>query len=235
MLKVDMSQVAEYEKDLKAFARRAFPFATKQTMNRAAFETRTTAQRIIETKMVTRNAWTKRSVQVEMAKGLDVRRQEAIVGSLQEYMATQEFGGTVRGNAEHKPIATSYSAGQAENATPRKRLPRKPNKMRNITLKRRGGASMSRRQRNLVAVKAAAEGGDKYVYLDLGKRAGIFRVLGGKRRPRVKMVWDLSRSAVTVPRNPWLTPATERTTYRLPEFYRDALLYQLKRQGILGY
>lgn len=235
MFRADMQDVKELEKDLKTFARKALPFATKQTINRGAFKGRELSQENIERRMITRNKWTKGSVRVQMSKTLDIDRQESIVGSLEGYMATQEFGGVERGEHKHQPIATSYSAGQAEGKRPRTRAPRRPNKRSQIRLQRRGGAGMSRRQRNLVAVREAAEGGSKYIYMDLGKRQGIFKVLGGKRKPRVKMVWDLSRKAVTIPRTPWLAPIIPDVGRQLPEFYRDALLFQLRRHRVLGY
>lgn len=230
-----MQDVKQYESDLKTFARRAYPFATKATINQAAFETRRRAQADIESDFVLRNKYTTRSVRVEQARTLNVRHQEAIVGSVAKYLATQEFGGVERSGGKHKPIATTYSAGQGRGQQPRTRMPRRPNRLQAIKLKRRGRKTGSRVQRNVVAVKQAAAGSDKYVYLDLGRRQGIFKVTGGKRRPRVNMVWDMSRLSVRVPRHPWLRPATLATQRHIPEYYRAALLYQLRRQGILGY
>ncbi|MCH9838623.1 hypothetical protein K0U83_23370 [bacterium] len=234
MIEVNMRDVKQYESDLKTFAKKAFPFATKATVNKAAFETRKVAQMRVEKDMTLRNKFTKGSIRVEQARTLNVRRQEAIVGSIAEYLATQEFGGVVRGGGKHKPIATAYSAGQGEGVRPRTRLPRKPNSMQAIQLKRRGRGAKSRKQRNLMAVKEAAAGGSKYVYLDLGRRQGIFKVLGGKRSPRVKMLWDLSRTVVRVPRSPWLAPATRAVETQLPQYYAEALAFQLQRRGILG-
>lgn len=235
MIEVDVRDVKQYESDLKTFAKKAFPFATKATVNKAAFETRKRAQANVEDDFVLRNKFTRSSIRVEQARTLNVRRQEAIVGSIADYLATQEFGGVERGRGKHQPIATSYSAGLSEAAQPRTRLPRKPNRMQSIQLKRRGRGANSRKQRNLMAVKEAAAGGNKYVFLDLGRREGIFKVLGGKRSPRVKMVWDLSRRSVRIPRKPWLAPATVATQGHLPQYYADALVFQLRRQGVFGY
>lgn len=232
MFNATLHQLKQYESDLKTFAEKAYPFATKATVNRAAFETRRRAQDTIESDFVTRNRFTKGSIRVQQARTLDVRRQEAIVGGIADYLATQEFGGVERGSGKNQPIATSYSAGQGDDARPRTRLPRKPNQMQAIQLKRRAGAAKNRKQRNLMAVKGAAAGGNKFVYLDLGRRQGIFRVVGGKRRPRVKMVWDLSRKVVRIPRKPWLDPATVATEKHLPQYYEEAIVFQLKRRNL---
>lgn len=235
MFEIDSKDLKRLEGDLKTFARRAYPFATKATINRAAFETRKEYQSNMRDDLILRNKWTERSVRVEQAKTLNVSRQEAVVGSLAEYMATQEFGGTVRGKSGGQPIATNYAAGQGTSNAPRLRLPRKPNQLKSIQLKRGVRGVAGREARTVATVRAAAAAGDKFVYLDLGRRKGIFRVLGGKRKPYLRMVWDLTRKSVHVPRRPLLLPATNTVQRRIPEYYRDALLFQLRRAGVLGY
>lgn len=232
MIEIDTRHMKQYESDLKTFAAKAYPFATRSTVDTAAFETRKEAQSNIASDMVLRNRFTQGSVRVQQARSLNVRDQEAVTGSAAEYLATQEFGGTVTGKGAHQPIATSYSAGLGENARPRTKLPRRPNQMQRIQLKRRGRSASSRKQRNVAAVREAAGSGNKYVFMDLGRRQGIFKVTGGKRKPRVKMVWDLSRRAVRVPRNPWLGPATTTVENRIPTIYTQAMAFQLKRRGL---
>lgn len=228
MFQIDDRQIKQLENELKGFKDRALPFATKATVNRAAFETRKVAQETIREDMVNRNRFTVQSVQVDMARTLNIRQQQAAVGSTADYMEDQEFGAT-----KSKPaLPTGYSAGQ-EGAQPRTRLPRKPNKLANIRLAKKSKKGHSRKQRNFMAVKQAAQSGQKYVYLDMGRTKGIFRVLGGKRKPRIKMVHNLSRQSVTIPRNPWLAPAVAAVESQLPKFYGDALRFQLKRHGLL--
>jgi hypothetical protein len=234
VLKINDDQIKQYESDLKTFAGRSLPFATKQTINRAAFETRRRAQDNIREGMTTRNKYTVSSVRVQQARGLDIRKQEAITGSIADYLATQEFGGTETGGGRNQPIATSYAAGQGRGAK-RTRLPRKPNKMQAIRLRKKSGAGLSRKAQNAAAVQGAAQGGNKFVFMDLGRRQGIFRVTGGKRKPKIQMVWDLSRRSVRIPRNPWLAPATNETQRHIPQYYSDALRFQLKRHRVLGY
>lgn len=232
MITIDDKQIKEFERDLKVFASRAYPFATKSTVNSAAFLTQKTARRDINVKMVTRNRFTIQSVRVEQARTLNVSRQVAIVGSTADYMADQEFGGVnVKTGGEGVAIPTGYSAGQ-ERQQPRTRLPRKPNKLSNIQLKRRRGKAVGRKQRNVQAIKAAARSSNKYVYLDLGNRKGIFKVIGGERRPRLKMVYDLSRVSTPIPKNPWLKPATNDTRHKIPAIYLKALQFQAKRHNL---
>lgn len=225
MIRIDQRDVAQLERDLGEFARRAIPYAVRNTINQAAFAAMRQARDNVRRSMITRNRWSEQSVRVNTARRPgDV----ASVGSVAPYMEAQEFGGTKRAKgSEGVPIATSYSAGQGE-AQPRTRLPRKPNKLRNIRLstrRTRGG----RRQRNAVVVREAAESGQKYVYMDLGRRKGIFRVVGGRRRPRVRMVHDLTRRSIRIPRNPWLRPAVQAVRPRMPEMYAESLRFQVRR------
>lgn len=233
MFRIQDKDVKRLENDLKAFRHRALPFATRNTLNQAAFTAMREARGNVGDDMVERNQYTRQSIRVEQARTLAISRQATAVGSTAGYMETQEFGGTeAKTGKEGVAIPTSYSAGQGRGAQPRTRLPRKPNKMANIQLRKRSKKGAGRKQQNLIAVKTAAANGHKYVFLDLGRRKGIFKVTGGKRRPKVQMVHDLTEQSVTVPRNPWLSPAVERTKHQIPRLYADSLRFQLKRYNL---
>lgn len=233
MFGVDNRDIKKMERDLKTFARKAYPFATRQTVNDAAFQAQKIARVDVQRDMVLRNRFTVQSIQVDQAKTLQISRQEATIGSIADYMEDQEFGAVkAKGGKEGVAIATSYSAGQGENAQPRTRLPRKPNTMANIQLQRRRKKGSNRKQQNLIAIKQAAASGRKYVFLDLGRRKGIFKVTGGKRRPKIKMVHDMTKESVIIPKNPWLKPAFDESARMLPAFYADALRFQLRRRNL---
>lgn len=233
MFKIDTKDIKHLEDDLKRFAFRAFPFATKATLNRSAFEAQKLARGNVSKDMIERNKFTKQSIQVDQAKTLNVRRQSATVGSIADYMETQEFGGTKHAQGKQGvPIATSYSAGQGMSSGARTRLSRKANKLANIQLNKKRSRGKNRRQRNLIAVKEAAASGNKFIYLELQKKKGIFKVIGGKRAPKLRMVHDLTEQSVTIPKNPWLRPAVQRVEMLMPGFYKDALIFQLKRHNL---
>lgn len=228
-VQIETKELKKLENQLKTFGARAYPFATKATINSAAWLTRSNAQENIGNQMQERNNWTRRSVQVEQARTLRVSSQEARVGSTLDYMEMQEFGGTKQ---EHTSRPTPTASGEGLQARPRKRLPRRPNKLSNITLRGKrikGG----RRQRNKVAVLMAAKSGNKYIYMDLGKRKGIFKIMGSKKRPKPRLVQDLSMTSVAIPRNPWLLPASNAAQAEIPRLYAEALKFQLKRNNIL--
>ena len=222
-----------FENILKGLASRSFPYATKFTLNKAGFEARSDWQNQIDETFVNRNKWTKRSIRVEQTRSLDVRAQRVVVGSVADYMADQEFGTTLRKQGKRGiPIATSYSAGQGMSSKPRTRLPRGANKLARITLRDRRKVTGSRKRQNAAAIRMAAQSSNKFVYLDLGQRQGLFKITGGKRKPRVKMVHDLSNPSVTLQPRPTLQPALAKTEKKLPQFYYESLRFQLKRQGL---
>jgi len=227
MLTLDDRNIRKYERDLKRFAARAYPFATKAALNGAAFAARTMAIDNVREDLTLRNKFTVGSIRVNRVQGLNVRKQQAAIGSIADYMRDQEFGAVKsRTGSEGVAIPTSYSSGEGDNARPRKRVPRRPNQLKNIKLRK------SRRRNNKAAIMQAATSGRKFIFLDLGRTKGIFRVVGGKRRPRIRMVYSLNRTSVTIPASPWLRPATREGERRLPSLYREALIFQLKRAGL---
>src|SRR5690606_17163674 len=131
------------------------------------------------------------------------------------YMRKQEFGGFKRGGGKHgAPIRTGYAAGQP-GAKPPTRMVRGPNKLTAIKLKRaprRGG----RKQRNAIAMAKARKAGARFVFLELERKKGIFRLLGSKSRPQLRMVHDLSFRTVRIPKTPTLQRTLKRMDRKLP-------------------
>lgn len=240
---IDDSDIERLERDLQTFAKRALPFATRQTLNSAAFSAQKTARKNVRNQMITRNKFSVQSVQVDKAKGLNIRTQESITGSIADYMRVQEFGGIKsKKGKEGVSIATSASAGQPENSQPRRRKPRAANSLASIQLKRKGKRTpKNRKQEILFKIQDAVTTGNRYIFLDLGRRQGIFRVIGGSARglkrggpkgAKLRMMHDMTRETVVVPRNPWLEPAQQKTIKQMPEFYRKALMFQVKKHNL---
>ena len=228
-------ETKQLEKELGILRDRAFPFATKETLNRTAFIAQKRYKREIKKELVTRNKFTEQSIRVEQAKGLNIRNQMSIVGSVAHYLETVEFGGikTPRGRTG-VPIASSYSSGEGRGAQPRKRLPRKPNKMRNIRLKHKKQKAKSKRQATLIKIKNAVNTGNRTIYLDLpGRGEGIYKVVGGRKGAtkgaRLEMLWGMSETSVVIPKQPLLKPAYDHAVRLMPRVYRDSLRFQIKK------
>ena len=108
-------------------------------------------------------------------------------------------------------------------------LPYKANRITNISLATRyASRGTSNKQRNFLAVRSR----EKFIYMDLGHRRGIFRVTGSKKTPKINMVQDLTRSSTPIPKNPTIGPGFEEALTRLPAYYADALRFQLDRLGL---
>lgn len=228
MFEFEMTDVEKFEKKLKKISKTAIPFASKNMLNAVAFATRAESAKNLEQKMVLRNAFSKKSLRVEKTNTLKISQQESITGSIAPYLEKQEFGYTETKKGSHGvPIATTYASGEGEKARIRRRLPRKPNKMANISIRRK-----AQKVSNVDAIQHAAASGRKYVFLELKRSKGIFRIVGGKRKPRLKMVWDLSRPSVVAPANPWLGPATITASKQMGAIYEKSLMFQMNRLGI---
>lgn len=228
-------RLAKLQDDLTTFAKRAVPIAVRNSLNTTAFEARRVWVGELKQRMVLRNTWTERSLRVEKAAGYDLDSMESKVGSILPYVATREQGGTEAKKGKHGvALPTSSAAGQGMKTWPRTRQVQRRHWMSSIRLADRPGAG--RKQRNAIAIARAIKNKSKdVVFLDLGRRQGLFRVTGTRRGLKVRMIWDLSKSSVRTAPIPTLAPALEALRPRLPAIHEKALLEQLKRNRVLWY
>lgn len=217
------------KRDLETVAKRAVPHAIRNGLNAIAFEGRKLWQAELGSKLILRNDWTTRRILVEKAKGTDVQSMQSVLRSPDEYLEKQEKGGT-----EKHAVPTGVATGEGRGANPRKRLVRRPNQVSAITLGTRARTG-GRKQRNAAAIRIAAAQGKKFVFLELQKRKGLFKIKGGKRRPMVDMVWDTTKKAHRVNPTPTLGPAVRKLEQRAPALMRSAFVDQLRRHKAFGY
>jgi hypothetical protein len=217
-------------RDLERFRSKAIPFAMRATLNETAFAARKLWVDEIQRTLVTRNTFTTRSLHVEKATGRTVLGMKAVLGSRAPYMGDRE--GASR--SDRGPVPTTVASGEGRSGKPRRRLVRRPNRIGSITLpdKVRQG---SRKQRTAVTIAMAARKGHRTVFLELERRKGFFRLTGGKRRPKVDMLWDTSKKSHAVKAHPTLGPALKRVGRLIPGIQRKALLAELRRNRIAGY
>lgn len=224
MIDIDMRQVAALSATLKVMTEKGFPYAMRETLNDAAFATMEMARDNLADKMTLRNTWTQRQVIVERAKGTNPDNFAAKVGATVPYLRKQEFGGTV-----NHAIPTSFSSGEGYQHF-RKKMPIASRKMKSIKLPPKQSEA-SRKAKNVAAVLS----GEKFVWLDLGDRKGIFQVFGpspkGKKAKarRPKMVWSMDGITRTIKAKPWLTPAFEQARPLMPEFFAKQAEHQIQR------
>lgn len=227
----DSPDLIQLVRKLESFARRGIPHAARNGLNATAFAAREQWQREIQFSMTLRNDWTRRSIQVTQARGNDVAQMESKVGSVADYMETQEHGGTERKKHKHGvAIPTSIASGEGRGARPRRRLVRRPNRLPSIQLTPRIGDSQKRR--NAIAIGGALRAGRKYVFLELEKRSGIFKLSGGKRRPKIDLLWDLTKASVRIPPTRTLGHTLQNIGPQTKAAIQGALIAQLQRHGV---
>ncbi len=238
MFSIKTKKIRDLENQLYMVAEKAVPYATRNTVNNAAFLGMRLSKTRIAKSLTLRNKWTEKSIRVNPTRTLNVSRQMALLGSTEDYMEDQEFGAIKRRKGKiGVPLATGESSGEGDTPTPRKRLPRGKNKLRKIRLSRRRAQGKTKKQKTLIRVREAIKTGNRYVYLDTGRTKGVFRVKGGtKKNPQnavVRMLYSLNESSVRIPRDPWLYPSVERTKAFIPDIYTRSLKFQLKRLNLL--
>lgn len=242
-LAVKTKRLQELEKDLRVFSKKSIPYATRHTINRTAFKARESMQGEIRNKMISRNTFTERAVRVEQTRSLIIDQQEATTGSVAPYMDKQEFGGVSRKPGKYGTvIPTSWAAGQ-EGANPRTKLPRGQKNIRNIQITKRKAAKFrGKKQKARALAFQAANKGDKYVFLD-GANYGqsgpaIFRIWGRSRvrgrfqNFKLRMAYSFDRNPTPISKLATLDPAVTEAEKHMPEFYREALQEQIRRNGI---
>jgi len=236
IITIDLRDIDKFERHLEAFNKRALPIANRTALTAGAFDASREAKKNLDKGMILRNTWTKRSIQVEKARGNVIRNQEAVVGSTVDYLEEQEFGATKSaGGKQGIRMTTSYASGEGMQARPRRKVARGANKIRRINLSKSKKKGVNKKQQAIIAIYEAKKAGRKYVFLSMpwtkGKK-GIYKITGGKKRPKIKMVHSLKEQSVTVKRNPWLKPAVDRTRRHMPSHWLSALTFQVNRMRL---
>ncbi len=243
MLSVDMRKLVKLELTLERFSKTAVPFASRQTLNQLAFQTRQQYLSNARSKLTLRNKFTERSIRFDKTRSLNMGTMETRAGSVQQYMATQEFGGTeVSAGKQGVAIPTNVAA-TGSRGTNRVKDVRSAMRRKNIRLRRKTTRAKTKAQRIRVRMIDAIKSGNRFIFLDLGRRKGIFRVVGGSRRRKVgkgvlrgaklHMVYDLTRKSINIPRNAMLGPAVKQVALRGPRIHVRNLQFQARRLRLL--
>jgi hypothetical protein len=236
-LTIDTKGLEEACKGIKILGERAIPFAVRDTLNKAAWETFNGSRDEIGRRFFERNTWTRKSVRFKQAKGRDIGRMQSEVGSLQAYMRDQETGFTRHKKGIHGvAIPTSAAAGEGQVRKRTKVIQRRNylNRIKPPQGRVRG------KSRSIVAIKEAVKSGKRTVFINQaedqwGRPTGFYRVLGGRRKggrwpkgAKLQMIYSTERATVRTAPHPWLGPATERVVKNLDRIFRDAIERQIQ-------
>jgi hypothetical protein len=234
--KIEFRGLDELQRELEQLAKRSIPYAARETLNGLAFAGRKIWQDQMASTLTLRNAFTQRRVLVDRATGSRMGDMEAVLGHTEDYMRRLEYGIGERGRRGGLAIPTEAAAGQAKGSLPagRKRAVRPALIIRALGKVKRQSSSMPRKARNARAVREAIKNGTRLAYLDLDKRRGIYKIMGGKKRPQIRKLYDLSRRAVPLPRIPTLQRTLDAALLQAPTIGLAAIQRQLDRLGSRG-
>ena len=230
----DSRQFDKLHDHLQTFNKKAIPFAMREGINRTAFRARKVWQKEIAISFQLRgNKWTaKGAVQVDKARGSNVRSMEAVLGHVEPYMKDQEEGAIQRTTGKHgKTIATSAAAGQ-RGARPRTRLVTRRRRISAINLSSpRIRGTSNKKQRVAMGIRMAKASGKKFVFLNISpKNKGIYELRG--KRPKLRKIWEMSHTTIRIKREPTLEPTVKQANRFGPRIFTVALAKQVKRAGL---
>jgi len=228
MISVELKGDKRMVADLAKMRAKAMPYAVRNALNTAAFETRSIWQREIKSTFVNRNTYTVNSVRVEQAS---TTKLEAKTGSLADYMDEQEEGATIRGSGPHKAIPTAAAAGQSGGT--RTRLIRGRFYLGAIQVAH-PALSGGRRQQNAIAIAVARKQGKSVVLLNRPKGGKALFLLGKgtKRKLKARMLWDVSRGSVKVKPEPTLERSIAQVKPKLEHMMQASLTQQMQRFNV---
>lgn len=216
----------EAQKDLERGIGLAIRDAMRESLNATAFEARRTWGKEIESRLTVRNKYTSRiALRVEKAKGRATFAMFSKVGSIADFMHKQEKGGPTKG-----PIPGPAAAGQKSGGMRTKPV-RKVNRLSALMATR--GKGKTQQQRNAMAIAMAKRTGKKYAVLERDKGGmGVFRILGGKRSAKTRLMWVVGRGSSRIKPTPTLEPTIRIVEPRYQRFAADALAHQLRKHRI---
>lgn len=220
---IDLSQVEGLRDKLEALTKKAIPYAVRNTLNYCAFEARRSWAQQLDKSMVLRNRYTASSLRVQkVGGGTSIPAMQSVTGSPLSYLELQEFGGTKTASGHGVPMPTKLAAGQT-GGTQRTKAVQRKNYLRSIKLTSKVHEGTNQKQKNAIAISMAAKSGG-VVYLDLGRRKGLFKVSGNKRaRKKIRMLWSFSEKSQHVKPRPTLEPALRIVQMMGPKIMTAAL------------
>ncbi len=224
MLKIDSKQMVQLGRELNKLRSRSVPFAVRQTLNDQAFGARTRWTTSLKKQWAVRTAYLPQRNQVVKAEGFDVARMAAVLGSRVDYMKHLEETGVTKGKSGRFGVAIPAAPKAKRNEKRAKGWA--PNRLNAIKLpgvRFKGG----RQTRNAGTIAYLARKGGGVGFLNLGKNKGLYRISGSEGSPKIRKVWDLSKSAIRVKPKPALEPAAHAVRGMTQAMFEAQLRRQL--------
>ena len=224
----DSRDIRQLEQNLGRMLGSAMPYAVRNTLNTMAFNGRRYWAANMEKSFILRNHWTKASTRVERVPGgQSIMSMKSRLGSVEEYVKQQELGHARRSEGKHGyPWATPFASGEA--TQPRQRIVRKAKRLAQLNIHRSKGHTRAATMKAIHEAKAKSPA-NRYVLIRRGAIVGIHHVGGGKKNPKLKKVYDLSRRTIRPKQAKTLEPASRRAWADGRDIYAKSLRWQLAK------
>lgn len=216
---------------LEGMSRSHVPRAARAMLNDLAFEGRAAWQEEMRQSLTLRNEFTSRRALVEPARSYSLSQMAARLGHTEPYMADLEDGGVEPAAKRYRPIPTEIAAGQSFGSLRGGRMlaVRTRYNIMKIGKITTTSGSRPRKAQNARNIKGALRSGRRLTLLDLGRRKGIYRVKGSKRKPTIEKVYDLTRRKTRIPKIPTLDRAVDNVLRSAPKIGLAHLERELAR------
>lgn len=228
---------------LERLHKSAFPSAVRNTLNRAAFETKKNIPKVAASKFVTRQkTFFKRFSTVDKSKGFDVDKMVSTVGidsrlnkELAENLESQEFGGIVRGKKLIPHDESRIGKRQDKRVSSRNYLNKV--KIHNATrsFKRAKG---TRGSKFVAAVMSTAKRGKKHMRLDSGTRGIVYEVTSVKsnirsKKPsfKIKKLYSVrSNKSHSVKSTGFMLKSATLASRNMNQYFKENAEFQFEKQ-----
>lgn len=177
----------------------------RATLNDQAFEARRVAQQQILPRTFTlRNKFIVNSVRIKKSPKRKLARLVALMGSINPALRKQEKGATI--NEPRIPATFSRISKSPEKKV---RAAMRVNKLGDLP-KPSDMRGNSLHSKNVALLRRMSRTKDKRAFIIRGHRKirkGIYKLHGGGKNPRLRIIHDLSKKRVRLKRRRWLLPS----------------------------
>jgi len=179
---IDTSEIDRFERVVlqkaKAFA---FPLAIQGTLNTLAFKSMQAGRKTIQEDFELRNKWTERSVRFDRTRTLKIADMVATVGSVADYMESQEEGETRTSKGKHGLRIPTGAAADQPQLFPRRGVIKKKYRRGQIKLANETGRIKARNRGQFILMSirvASLRGQSPFVFLPFGSgNAGLYKII----------------------------------------------------------
>jgi len=209
----------KFERVLKRFASTDYPKVNGAALNTIAYEVMGKSHQIAKQRFMMRNKFTVKSIQFQKVRGFNPGSQFSSVGSTMDYMEDQEFGkNKTKTGKKGVAIPTTTASNESFSTRPRRKLVTRSRRRTNINLMKSTVRTKSRKQ-HIIGIIREKRSGRRFAYLPIQNAPGIYMITGKGKRAKIFLIYDLSRSSVTIKKAPWLLPAVNYIRPRMPLIY----------------